>query len=327
MQDEYDKWLEHHGKVNPSDFQKQKIAEDTGRVPMYLSRMIKYFDEHGNIQLAIEQCAKSLGRECEKALNNFYSENHDDHQNRIACAKELLREVEPSYLPEYMDHQYFYIEKEQSHAVCGIARATLAIILRAISKTQADAYFLSDEYVQACLRSNNPSVKGFQAEQIAISAINRNGFHLCEKVHRDIATSFFQTSKTAVLTGEPCCHYIPKPFNYKFIDSLVRVVKFKKNSSVEKSADIYAIQYTLQQYERHKGSLDFFNEEFQPWEGKIEKKMIKWHFVWILTNDEAKTQRSKNPSLHGKSKRHKKAPLWYTEWFYSFQEIADALKI
>ena len=329
FQAEYNKWLEHHATFNPSKFQKQKIADNTGRVPMYLSQMIKYFRDCDNVQRAMAQYTAKLGRECESELKSFYSINCDHHSDRMECAKELLRGVRPSYMSEYMDHRYFYVQDGKSHAVCGIARATLAIILRAKSKIEAEAYFLSEEYIQACLKSNNPSVKGFQAEQIAMSAINKNGFNLCQEVHPDMATSFFETSEAAVLTDQPCCHYIPKPFNYKFIDSLVRILKLKKNSLVAESADMYAIQYTLQSYADHKGSLNFFDEEFQPWERNIRpgKDKIHWHFVWILTKVEATKQRTKKNSTHMKMRQHKNTSLSYTEWFFPFEEVVPKLWI
>ena len=329
MQDEYDKWLEHHATFNPSELQKQKIAEDTGMVPMYLSQLDNFFLEKHDMLTAIQDCKAWLGLACSKALNSFFV-GCSDEDPRIISAKFLLAGAVPELDEKHWDHRYFYIEAGSSHAVCGVAREVLAIILREKLKNQADEYFLSDSYVQKCLQCTNPTVKGFEAEQIAISAINKNGFNLCRGNYASVVSSTFKTSKTAVLTSDACCHYIPTPFNYKFVDSLVRAQTVKKGATTAESANIYAIQYTLQSYSDHRESLGFFDKEFEPWQRDIKvfarKKSIHWHFVWILTAKEAALQRRKS-GTNGQRVQHSKNNVWYTEWFYSFEEVFRKLRI
>lgn len=340
---EYLAWLGHHACFKPNEDQRQSIAYDTGRVPMYLSRLFQRFlsisgncfigiGAYLNMKKAIELYKDDLAIECEEPLMNFYASTGDQHTNRIESAKQLLRGEKPSLGAEFMDHQFFYVQARSSHAVCGVAKEFLAVILRSQLGVHADDYFLSNDYIQTCLRNTNPAVKRFEAEQIVISAINKHGLRICgTKSSIPIGeTVHFRSSREAALSKKAVCHYIPEPFNYKHIDSLVRVQHFESPRSKKvESVDMYAIKCTMPPDFDHRGRFEFFNECHKQWQETA--KNVRWHFVWIIPakhNNFGHLQgrvRGWVSQLNGLEYEFG-SDTDFHEWWYSYGDVVDGLK-
>ena len=88
-----------------------------------------------------------------------------------------------------------------------------------------------------------------------------------------------------------CLQYVPRAFNYRKIDSLIRDLakdkskgkgkgKSKKAKTMLK-ASVVAFQMTLQPISKHMHSLDFFKEDKKIWQ--VSEYEHDWHFVWVVS--------------------------------------------
>eukprot|EP00035_Acanthoeca_spectabilis_P018444 m.391700 g.391700 ORF g.391700 m.391700 type:complete len:173 (-) comp16761_c0_seq1:78-596(-) len=161
-----------------------------------------------------------------------------------------------------------------------------------------------------------------------------------------ITVHFHTDTDVRLSLSDPVVHYVPIAFNYAHIDSLVRVLTFKRGTLEVTEVNLYAVQDTLQTVANHASSLNFFDDDYLKWikdipQGKVKKGKVKiqWHFVWVLTEknrDIALTQTTKRQcstrgskqsthlSLHGVSNA-KHGSVTFTEWFYAFQDIHPKL--
>jgi hypothetical protein len=244
-----------------------------------------------------------------------------------------------------MDHRYFYERDGVSFAVCGPARDVLAVLLRAHDKNADKDFFLSNDFVTQCKNNTNPSVKGFQAEQVIISLVNRGGkvwdriadkLGLVDVQGKQENINFADAALVSVGTTPGLIyHYSPSAFNFKFLDHkadlLGKKAKTKKGITPKKAkAHLLAFQETLSTVAVHKASLDFFfNRDYKMWEQDLKEHFdIEWHFVWVLTEANKKKAEANKKKAEAKAEdKEKKKKAQFTEHFLAFNDFDERLSI
>ena len=269
----------------------------SGAVPMYLNQFCDFFVKSKpgefQVQQAMSTFASKLVNDVGGGLGDFVGAMTGDTKERFYHFAELFlrNDVVPTS-GELVDHRYFYImpygiadphlcrESGHGYAVCGLARDILAGMLR---KQNVDSLFLQPDWINSCRTLTNPSSRGFVAEQIIISSILSTGLALENLTYKPTENIFFTTADSAPLVWSVgCLQYAPQAYNYKHIDSLIRLVDKKKGNNRQK-VTIIAVQATLQPISRHKYSLDFFRSgDYKLWERDLTVFEVDWHFVWVV---------------------------------------------
>ena len=189
------------------------------------------------MQQAISTFATSLARVVDGNLEEFarslrQNGTEDNVKRFFALAELFLRnDIVPSDT-KIIDHRYFYVMPAVSsasnrvcghgYAVCGVARDILAGMLR---KHKTDSQFLRTSWVNSCRDLTNPSSRGFVAEQIVISAICSNGLVLGSLTYKPTENTMFTAAESVPLVKEVgCLQFVPQAYNYKHVDSLMRLV-------------------------------------------------------------------------------------------------------
>lgn len=343
--DEYDAWLAHQQAAHADhaaglDRDKDLIATQTGRVPMYLEQMIKSFGAM-TVADALRATTLQLSRRIGSDLRSFFDSPPTglDQTMVLDVAVCALNGTDPRKTRKYWDHRYIYADENGIlYTVCFVVNDVLACILRDRTDKDGSEAILGDANILACNKCHNPTEKGFRAEEIAVTAISQRGgcrllSCMIENALGKIPTCHFNTTEDVQLTDRsPAVHYVPRAFNYARIDSVLRVLtsgkgKAKANVVV---ADVYAFQYTMQTVAEHSGSLDFLTGEHKQWVKDLDKIPVRWHFVWVLTSTECNKQLQKvRPSIkgHGVSRRKGNGKPAFTEWFFGFTDIFSKLTL
>ena len=308
-------------EILPSEL--AQLKDKSGCVPMYLEQFCEtYVKSKKNMCEAIRVFAMKLGSEISGGLNEFIFKC----TNKVGFFKMtediLLNHIIPCS-PSLIDHRYFYrisqstaqLEDGKGYAVCGMARDALAVVLRDNSEYDP---FLSDSWFDACNRATNPVIRGFTAEQIIISTVHLSGLSIDKFSCPPPENRFFKTAIEAVLTTEPSCiQYIPEPYNYKHVDSIVRYIVKEKS---KKTFHLIALQSTLQDISQHISSLDFFSDDgdCQEWLRDVPSKgcTVVAHFVWVIPKKQYIKCRQSYPKEHST----------YTEHCISFDMINSKFK-
>jgi hypothetical protein len=306
----------------------EMVRDMTGAVPMYLNAFRTVWanigDDAYRMQLAITQYSSKLAHYIEVQMDKFIRDlNASNRPAFFVAADCFLRNAVLTVDGDAFDNRFFYKMSQSNFgaAVCGVARDLLSIFVRQ-HQTQEQC-FLTRPWVNSCRDAVNVVVKGFIAEQIVISSVSScSGIML--RVGDDVQTYVptqdivFSTPSAAVTKSVECVHYIPKPYNYKYVDSVIRSIDVSN-----KLCTIIALQPTLQSIARHKHSLNFFASlAFQEWERDISSEYtIDWHFVWIVGKDEKGEHGVDYPKI---SKATQGVPK-FTEHCLAFQEVAASL--
>ena len=178
----------------------------------------------------------------------------------------------------WLDHRYFWYDSTSSecHCTCGIARETGALVVR---QTALDR-FLDDRW-WSCLDhfEGNPSIVGFIAEQVCLSAISSLGLH-----HRDIHCT---SAPTEVIAGNSIpsnlplqtssTFFVPQEWNNKDIDALYLQVDDKK-----KTVFVAPFQIATGNHKKHKDSEASFYARWDLWEKRYFGYKLKSTFVWVV---------------------------------------------
>jgi hypothetical protein len=344
---EYLAWMDHHD-LHLEASEQAALAHLTGMVPGHLNGhdkykgFLTYFDEQksgpGQVTRALEAFGKGFGAEVLGHLDNHIAAlgaekvSPADWKTRVfGVFRNVMEGASLAVDPVYMDHRYFYQRDGSCYAVCGPALELLAVLLRANDKN-ADDFFLSDTFIDRCKVGTNPSVRGFQAEQIVISLVNKGdvwdriGLKLeLEKELKLLQGSqenivFADAGQVAVkVDGGKIYHYSPSAYNFKFIDHKADLLEKKLKTSKKKpTANLLVFQESFSTVASHKQSLDFFKDDCEMWVEKLKPHYkIQWHFVWVLTK--------KNKAKAKKSK--KKKATKFTEHFLAFTDFDERLDL
>lgn len=343
--DEYDAWLAHQKGAHAdhaADLERDKdlIATQTGRVPMYLEQMMKSIGAM-TVADALRGTTLGLSRRIRSDLRLFFDNppNGLDRTSVLDVAVCALNATDPGTTHKYWDHRYIYADKRGIlRTVCFVVNDVLASILRDRVDKDGNVAILAETNILACINCQNPTEQGCRAEEIAVTGISRGGCRLLDIMIENgvdnIATHHFNTTDDVTLTDSvSAVHYVPRAFNYARIDSVLRVLTFgtgKAKANVV-AVDVYAIQYTRQTVAAHSESLDFFKGDHQKWVNDL-KIPVRWHFVWVLTSTECSKQLKARSSIrgvrgHGFSRRRSEGKPAFTEWFFRFSDIVPKLTL
>jgi hypothetical protein len=266
---------------------------------------------------ALQVVAMHLTVEVNKALSVFI---YDDSvkQSFLDTAREILRGAEPSQKEYTWDHNFFFVEDHQSHAVCGVALRQLAALVR----SQKEDPFLDAVFIDSCKMESNRFVQAFRAEQIVISAINQHGFTVDKVTYSNVNSKhFLKVTELALGSLETGVHHFMPPVGFQFVDSLMFVVPSNKKKEVVK---IFAQQTTFQSVANHAHSRDFFDEAYKQWQFEGKGVKFEWHLLWVLSKQE-KDKQHKKKSAHGQFVKAK--PCHFHEWFFSFADFEPKLNV
>jgi len=354
--EEYRAWVEFQKssldvtKAADLDRDADMISTQLGRVPMYLTTLmtrvrggtiykagVEMTVGPMTVKQAFRETSIELSNQITAVLDHFFFK--DAKEKKLDVAECAVIGARPQALPKFWDHQYIFADPLSGclRTVCFIVNDVLAVFLRERTDKDGKAGLLAKANISACIKCENPIERGCRAEAICVTAIS-HGFlphGMIDASPGRIETTHFITADELVFDQSkrnPVVHYIPRAFNYEHIDSVLRVLTFGqgKNASMVKSAEVYVFQFTMQSVADHKRSLDFFLGDHEQWVKDLDAKVIRWHFVWILTSKECDKQIKGKQSLvncRGVSRRKAGSIPPYTEWFFSFANIVPALKL
>ena len=315
---EFKQWFTHYPMAGFDHTLEAELRDITGRVPLHLSNFRKQFlalpaATPFRTQSALAKFSVALGQQISIALDDFQIKASQDkiEPDMLLTAWEHLIRAEAAN-PKHFDHSYFYCPKDSlraSGSISTIASSLLAERVVDLRKRLQKKLDIGSLLVR-CQQTTNPSVQGFLAEQLVLAYISRDGFHCDSKYDcaLDISSPggsdcdvYFDLPESLPLktAHEPSIfHYIPKAYNYKHINSLLRQIEATEKGYTGKGkakATIYgppstlrtiAFQPTLQPLMTHNYSLDFYNSgDYKKWENSAFDKTER-HFVWVLRKAE-----------------------------------------
>ena len=170
----------------------------------------------------------------------------------------------------------------------------MATILR---ETDRETFFsaLTKGWVINAMSATNPSVRGFAFEQYAIATLARHPSKIAEKLDRVDIEHFDGDVPPKDLNDKGAVLYIPKRWNYKHIDCLLRSVVledvkqtkkgFKKQKTEVQKLFLFPIQITLAELNTHSRSLELFHQDAKSWrcEGDPQPTVC---FVWVTNRSQ-----------------------------------------
>jgi hypothetical protein len=197
--------LKHHSELKLEEGEKATRADLTGKVPGYLSGFgkaerergfLQYFlaekEGEGKVQRALTRFGKELGGNVLAHIKDHIATKRKDktsvqkwEEQVFDVFKDLMQGQKIASESVYVNHRYFYERGGHSFAVCGPARDVLAVLLRARDKNADNDFFLSEYFITRCKTNTNPSIKGFQVEQVIISLVNQGG-KVWERIGREL---------------------------------------------------------------------------------------------------------------------------------------------
>jgi hypothetical protein len=304
-----------------------KMVQDmTGAVPMYLNRFAAVWaeidDDAYRMQHAIEQFLSEFAQDIEQQMEQFISNVVEGRNRYFKAADCFLRNDVLTIGGEAVDHRFFYKMSGSGRgaAVCGVARDLLCTFVR--QEDDHKQCFLTEPWVNSCRGAVNVVVQGFIAEQIVISSVSSSSgikllFGDSDQSYFPTQDIVFTTPSAAVTKSVECVHYIPKPYNYQHVDSVIRSIDVSM-----KVCTIIALQPTLQTIASHKHSLKFFASlAFKAWESDLSDYTVDWHFVWIVRRREKDSKGRNYPKT---SKASGGVPK-FTQHCLSYEEVAASL--
>ena len=181
-------------------------------------------------------------------------------------------------------------------------------------------HFVDGAFLSNIKTTENPSVRGFLIEQACLTYIRHNGLLLPSPhglLKPDRVVYFDAGAEVTARVVSPCVLYIPRPFNYRAIDAIIRVLEFGRNEAgaeVVTRVLLVPIQVTISA--SHKPSTASFYPRHHVWLSDIDAHVPREHvFVWLRRApkdrvDHAEHQRgTKSQSTWSSLRRSPKSPL------------------
>ena len=198
--------------------------------------------------------------------------------------------VKSQYMPELVDHRYFYDENDPKlgqyvgYYTCGLAAKAIGTMLLATSNLRfADRDFLKSlpEYI------NNPSVTGFMIEQAVLSSIALNGLNIRQETNRSMEVKLFKgpTVRLDPNTENPVL-YIPTAFNFKGIDGLIVSKEFEPPPGMTKRR-LLLLPLQITVASKHKDSHETFFNDWKAWIAGLTEIEVVPQFIWITPEESA----------------------------------------
>ncbi|MDO9334038.1 MAG: hypothetical protein Q7T57_05900 [Dehalococcoidales bacterium] len=185
------------------------------------------------------------------------------------------------------DHRYLYEDDlGVGHIACGLARDCLVAVIRQLD---GDSHFVDGSFLSNMKTTRNPSMRGFLIEQACLTYIRNSGLLLPSPVgllKPDQVVYFDAGSEDIARSASirtPCVLYIPRPFNYRAIDAVIRRVTFGQNAAGEEIITgvlLVPIQVTVSA--SHKFSPAAFYPRHHVWLSDIDASVPRQHvFAWL----------------------------------------------
>lgn len=274
----------------------RRVEDMTGRIPLYLGCFVGCTPD---TFAATWQDVFAQDRRVRRVMHHllvFYEEWKDSHseqrwRSHVATLRSFLLGGKP-HSDEY-DHRYLYEdEKGFGFIACGLARACLVSVLRMLD---SDHHFVDGAFLSNLKTTRNPSMRGFLIEQACLTYVLHNGLLLpgdAGLVKPDKVVYFDAGAEAATVSAAAqaaCVLYIPRPYNYKAIDALLRRLTFSQNEQGQRvvtSVLLVPIQVTIST--SHKPSPDAFYPTHDVWLEDIDAGVQRQHvFVWLRRDAQA----------------------------------------
>lgn len=210
--------------------------------------------------------------------------------------------------PTDYDCRYFWRDESRvGRCLNGFVRDSMAMLLHELRQY---AEWMAPAYVfNAITGSRNPSVRGFLAEQACISSmLTSPAEYLPGLSFRPSELRYFDrgSESSAFVHDVFCVLYVPRPFNYKAVDAVLRILPVYAKADdfrgggaaqtaafaeLQKSAAvILPVQITLRSIAQHASSVAAFFAARSVWLSNVigadgqtcTDKDASWIFHWIV---------------------------------------------
>lgn len=269
---------------------RRRIEDVTGCIPLYLRCFIgcstSTFAATWQDHFAQDKRVQRVFHHLYTFYEDFRNSHHESSWRRqINALRSFLLRGRP--LTEEYDHRYLFEDDAGwGHIACGLARDCLVSVLRALD---GDQHFVDGPFLGNIRTTRNPSMRGFLIEQACLTYVRHHGL-LLPRPHGLIKPErvvYFDTGgereALGPSSGSACVLYIPRPYNYKAIDALLRRVTFGQNEQGQQvitSVLLVPIQVTVSA--THKPSPEAFYPVHDMWLEDIDSTVPRQHvFVWL----------------------------------------------
>ena len=262
-QEEWGVWQEkflHVGARPSTQAEKDELSALTGLVPLYLQFWNQDVKDTDTFETVRDRFLASCGNTIQVNLRNF-TDDVTKKPKHIAMMAAAIGGTTADVDRNLFDQRYFYVTRKEPRniipiselvCVCGLdllgipyvvclfvccfgffigspfrqVRHGMATVLR---ETHREQFFstLTPQWVCDALKTanSNPSVRGFAFEQYAIATLARYPSMICPVGDTVKIEHFEGTGPPTSLNDKDAVLYIPKRWNYKHIDCLLRVVR------------------------------------------------------------------------------------------------------
>jgi len=312
---------------------RQRLEDMTGCIPLYLHCFVgctaSTFAATWQTKFAQDKRVQRVFHH----LLDFYNTLRAEHGEADWFLEQHLNSLRAFLLgglplTDLYDHRYLYEDDGGGgHVACGLARECVSAVIRVMGW---DLQFVSGNFLTRIKTSSNPSVRGFLVEQACLTFIGRKGMLLPDGafvqpqriVYFDAGRerdALEPSSRTA------CALYIPRPFNYKAVDAVLRRVTVDKNEQGQEVTSVLLVPIQVTLSHSHKPSPEAFYPAHEVWLADIDAGASCQHvFVWLRRN-------AQEPVLHGervrKTRGNRLVMPAYTEATVTFHSLSPALHL
>lgn len=208
------------------------------------------------------------------------------------------------------DCRYFWQENGVGRCLNGFVRESMSMQLQEMR--QYDEWLTPQFVFSAIAGSRNPSVRGFLVEQACIQAMLKSPQEYVDGLRfRPSDIRFFDrgSESSVFVQNSFCVLYAPRPFNYKAVDAVLRILPaFAQASDFEGAPEagklealqkfaavVVPVQITLRSIEKHQASIAAFFSSRDVWVTRAVRadgqpcspSDFAWVFHWIVPKAEA----------------------------------------
>jgi hypothetical protein len=180
----------------------------------------------------------------------------------------------PDIEPEYVDHRYFYEDKNHTgHYSCGIIRDTLTKLL---AERREILFSVNDSIREMSLSISNEYVAGYFLKKAILQTIMDQGIPCLELVG-SMHGIIFEGHQPKFVLARSKALYVPKQFNHPVIDALIlRLDKSKM------TAELTPLQITTAK--SHSDSEQLFLKDWSEWIRALRDYEITLTFLRIAAD-------------------------------------------
>ena len=200
--------------------------------------------------------------------------------------------------PGLCDHRYFCRARgedgqKRGFSICGVARNSLAKILRRYSSIKASENSFWLWNLPSVI--NNPPVTGFLIENACLSCIALNGLNIGLNLKGGMVAIAFAGGRPEYSWKDKRVIYCPTSFNFPAIDALIVLIENQKD---RKKVGFFPVLVTIAK--EHKNSEPQFFANWANWFRGLEDVEIEIHFLWITHDERHLSKAVDEDSLEGR---------------------------